>query len=510
MTCGRASARPISARGGIGRVLGRPCRFAAPAVLVLLLALSASPTGALAETGGYPDWNMPCEHYPYATSGACANYDWGPVHNGSQSTTWSSRGYGYRNCTDWVAWRLQQLGIPDSKTRGLGNGGQWAANAPAKGLGVSGTPQAGDAAVRVGNPGHVAFVEAVSGGTITVSQYNAAGTGLYSVATGTPAGLNFQQFVHFGANPGGGGGGGLSDGSFVSTPDGRVYKIVGCGPPTAPQLLTYSGAPQPTTAISHQQLASLRPYPKDGTFVGTSGDDRVYEIVGGAPLYVSNWGAVGGPKAAIGIDRWDVENTSDPHAHLRQHPVDGTFVDTSAARVYRIAGGAPFYVSTWSVFGDVQPSVRIDQWDVDNTSDEHAHLRAAPLDGTLVEGLPSHSHWSFSSGHRSPVAANGTAIGVDDAGLGVFPVAVDSGPADGGGNVNNGDVFGALTCSVPKLKHKTRHAAKRALAQAHCRLGNVHRPKHVRGHRVLHVRKQSARPGTEHPANYRVSITLGG
>lgn len=174
----------------------RPLRLLLSLVMALsamvLTVAAASP--ALADTGGYPNADMPCEHAPYIATGSCPNYDWGPTREGSQQSTYSSRGYGYRNCTDWVAWRLQQLSIPDTKTRGLGNGGQWADNAYKNGLSWSTTPQVGDAAVRVGNPGHVAFVEAVSGSVITVSQYNAAGTGLYSTTTGTPANLSFQKW----------------------------------------------------------------------------------------------------------------------------------------------------------------------------------------------------------------------------------------------------------------------------------------------------------------------------
>jgi surface antigen len=171
------------------------------AMVVAAIASLAGTSAAHAEAGGYPHWNMPCSHAPYATTGACANYDWGPVHDGSASTTYSSRGYGYRNCTDWVAWRLQQLGLPDSKTRGLGNGKDWV-NAASRGIIVDSTPAPGDAAVRTGGTyGHVAFVEAVNGNNITVSQYNNGAVGEYSTQTGTPAALNFQKFLHFGANP---------------------------------------------------------------------------------------------------------------------------------------------------------------------------------------------------------------------------------------------------------------------------------------------------------------------
>ena len=72
-----------------------------------------------------------------------------------------------------------------------------------------------------------------------------------------------------------------------------------------------------------------------------------------------------------------------------------------------------------------------------------------------------------------------------------------------GGGTNPG-----AACVVPRLKHKTLLQAKRALRRAHCRLGEVHRPKHTPRDHVLHVSKQSSRARTKHGANYRINITL--
>jgi surface antigen len=160
------------------------------------------------DTGGYPDAGLPCEHAPYSSTGYCTTvngpYDWGPVPDSTPGWTVaasrSARGYGYRNCTDWVAWRLEQSGVPDVLVRGLGNGGQWAANAVGReGISVSGTPRRGDAAVQPGNPGHVAFVEAVyADGAIRVSEYNKSFDGSYDdTRIGTPAQLGFSAFLQF-------------------------------------------------------------------------------------------------------------------------------------------------------------------------------------------------------------------------------------------------------------------------------------------------------------------------
>jgi hypothetical protein len=75
--------------------------------------LEPHPTAASADTGGYPDWNRPCvaasDPQYGQTEGTgywCDGYQWGALATGQQN---SSRGYGYRNCTDWAAYGALQL-----------------------------------------------------------------------------------------------------------------------------------------------------------------------------------------------------------------------------------------------------------------------------------------------------------------------------------------------------------------------------------------------------------------
>ena len=157
---------------------------------------------AATATGGYPYWDMPCELAPYNTVGYCNTkygpYDWGPVENGSSASQNSAYGYGYRNCTDYVAWKLASLGVNPAQYKGLGEAKSWAAPAASHGLVDNTQPAVGSVAVSTaGTYGHVAFVTAVNGSQITVSQYNQAGTGVYSTQTGTAASLGFSSFVHF-------------------------------------------------------------------------------------------------------------------------------------------------------------------------------------------------------------------------------------------------------------------------------------------------------------------------
>ena len=140
--------------------------------------------------GGYP-WGYAKCKWTGQVEGWCANYDWavnGSIYN------WTTGGYGFRNCTDWVAWRVKTTGgyVPS----GLGNAKNWDDRAPSYGFTVSSAPRQGAGAVsNYGYYGHVMYVEAVNGdGTITVSDYNRAGTGKYDVNVINPSGLKFVYF----------------------------------------------------------------------------------------------------------------------------------------------------------------------------------------------------------------------------------------------------------------------------------------------------------------------------
>ena len=93
-----------------------------------------------------------------------------------------------------MAWRVQQSGryLPG----GLGNANNWDERAPAYGFEVSSTPIVGSVGIsNYGFYGHNMYVEAVnSDGTIDISDYNRAGTGMYSTSTISPDGLVFIYF----------------------------------------------------------------------------------------------------------------------------------------------------------------------------------------------------------------------------------------------------------------------------------------------------------------------------
>ena len=141
------------------------------------------------------------------------------------------------------------------------------------------------------------------------------------------------------------------------------------------------------------------------------------------------------------------------------------------------------------------------------------HLNVVPASGTLLRGLPSNSVWDVVNGERRQVAPSSSAISVNDASLSSIPiVASGRGSGGSGGSVSAGSSSrGGVPrprCVVPNLRHMRLVALRHALNKAHCDLGNVHKPKHVRRHHVLRVIHQSSRPQAKHPAGYPISVTL--
>ena len=138
-----------------------------------LATTSAGQRGSLGNVGGYPfDGASDCS----ATYGA---YSW--CVNGSE-WDYTYGGYGYRNCTDYVAWYLvTQEGVPVSSVRGLGHAKDWKA-----GAGRPGNAQVGAVAWWGGGLfGHVAIVTAVNAdGSVNVAEYNHYGNGTFSQRSG--------------------------------------------------------------------------------------------------------------------------------------------------------------------------------------------------------------------------------------------------------------------------------------------------------------------------------------
>jgi surface antigen/microcystin-dependent protein len=301
------------------------------------------------------------------------------------------------NCTNYAAFRLARNGAANPGN--LGNAGSWGSNAAAKGFPVNGTPAVGAIAwFNYGHPwspgtGHVAYVDGVNGDEISLSDSNwQGGSKRWRVRRGE---RNYPSgFIHIrdvGAPT-------IGEGSFVSTPDGAVYRVAGGAPIYVSTWSAYGGA-QPTTSISFAQLNAMRPWPENNTFVHSVQDGAVYRIAGGAPIYVSTWDTYGGAQPTVAIDKWAIDHVGHTPAHMHAVPADNTFVHSvQDGAVYRIAGGAPIYVSTWDTYGGAQPTVAIDKWAIDHVGHTPAHMHAVPADNTFVHSAQDGAVYRIAGG----------------------------------------------------------------------------------------------------------------
>ena len=279
----------------------------------------------------------------------------------------------------------------------------------------------------------------------------------------------------------------IPDGTFVQVEGSQeIYEVAGGAPLYVSPQYWATLAGQPLTTIGQQQFVLLNHVPADGTFLEDP-TGAVYRVAGGAPLLVSN-PTLFGSAQPVKIDQWDITNATNPLAHLNAVPANGTFLTTTTGSAYRVAGGAPLAISNWSVFGGVRASVTVDQWDIANVANPGAHLNAKPLDGTVVEGVPSRSYWVFAGGRRKLTSASATAVQVDDIGLAAFR---------------------GIPCVVPRLQRLTLSQVRRALQRADCRLGKVQLHRLTPRRNALRVIKQAPRPRARLAAAYPVRITLG-
>jgi surface antigen len=169
------------------------------------IMLDQSPREAYA-SDTYPDKDKTCAHVGDPQFGEasgsgywCDDYDWGDIIRNNQgavtgASLYSSRGYGYRNCTDWAAFRVKELTtVAVPKT--LSHAKYWDDNA-LSGWSKDLTPEVGDIAQSEGpvndNYGHVGVVESViknaqdSVTSIEVSEYNKNRDGTYTLTSYAP------------------------------------------------------------------------------------------------------------------------------------------------------------------------------------------------------------------------------------------------------------------------------------------------------------------------------------
>ncbi|MDF2994090.1 MAG: hypothetical protein K0S37_4604, partial [Microbacterium sp.] len=195
----------------------------------------------------------------------------------------------------------------------------------------------------------------------------------------------------------------------------------------------------------------LRRYPADGTLVSSGATGEVFRVAGGAPLYVSSWDAVGGPQPAVTIDHAAIDNADGaaPWDHLRRYPADGTFLTTVAGQAYRVVGRAALPLGSWAAVGGVQPSTLIDGAAIARSGSPAPwnHLTSAPTDGSVVTTQPSAKSYRFSAGYWRSVARTPGAVVIGDATT--FPSAVTPRTPTFSGSLRVGSV---LTASAGEWK----------------------------------------------------------
>ncbi len=182
------------------------------------------------------------------------------------------------------------------------------------------------------------------------------------------------------------------EGDFIhDARTGTVYRLVG-GAPLPVADWRWFGGPQPFREVSPAVFDALRPSPADGTFLRDPSSGAIYKTAGGAPVYVSDWRAVGGARPFLDVDPAAFVNASGPGpwGHLRLRPVDGTFLRApDSGAVFVVAGGSPLYVSDWGAVGGARPTNDVDPVAIRAAGSQgfFRFLRGKPADGAFVRDL---------------------------------------------------------------------------------------------------------------------------
>lgn len=267
------------------------------------------------------------------------------------------------NCVNYVAYRLAKNGVPQQSN--LGNGGDWAGRAKARGFLVDRTPRIGSIAqwnygsYYAPSAGHVGYVEEVTPGYIVISDSSwSGGSYRWRIPTGDPNWPN--NFIHFkdtAYQP-------PPSGSFVKVRESSaVYRLVGRTPIVVSTWAAFGGV-KPTHALSSSSLASLPAVPSEGTFLRGAQRGEVYRVVAGSPVYVASWAGVGGSKPTMTVDQVAIDRAGSGGAYnrLRYRPADGAYVKgVTTGRVYKMSGGVAYYVRSWTQVGGPKPTTGVDQ-----------------------------------------------------------------------------------------------------------------------------------------------------
>ncbi len=175
----------------------------------------------------------------------------------------------------------------------------------------------------------------------------------------------------------------FADGRFLrSTDTGAIYEMVGGAPI---RLFNWGIIPSfrgQATEVNQASINTLPPYPRNGTFVNIAeaGGNGVYEFVGGAPIRQYNWGILNGFQGSAQDINYQSLASLD---HMRPIPSDGSFVTIHEAGgngIYEFVGGAPIRQFNWGAlpgFGN-PPDINYQSLQLLD------HMNMTPSDGSFV------------------------------------------------------------------------------------------------------------------------------
>ncbi|NHC15940.1 S8 family peptidase [Motilibacter sp. E257] len=195
--------------------------------------------------------------------------------------------------------------------------------------------------------------------------------------------------------------------AIVSAATPGIVAGAGTGSPTA-LLYTASFGP---AATAPAPTPTPTPAYADGTLLNLTSTGEVYVIAGGAPVYVSTWDAVGGFRAYTDISQAAFDA-------LPQKPADGTLVASSSGEVFVFAGGAPIYVTDFNAIGGFRSYTRVDNYALVNTAatGRLSHVSYVPADGTVLKAGPNGQTYVVQGGVARAAAASGGTV-VDPAAI---------------------------------------------------------------------------------------------
>ena len=160
------------------------------------------------------------------------------------------------------------------------------------------------------------------------------------------------------------------------------------------------GSPKPPPPPPPPPPAPPRPL-ADGDFLRQPGTRWTFRMAGGAPIFVPSWTVYGGPQPT----RFP---TAAQWAALPKRPRDGTFLqDAVSHHVFRVTGGAPVVLLNWAAMGGKKPTVMLDPAALTRAGQAAPfdHLLPHPLDGTVLHSWPSGRYYRVAGGAPLPFAS---------------------------------------------------------------------------------------------------------